>query len=276
MPSISVLMGVYQCGNDTNDLRRAVESVLKQSFKDFEFLICDDGSSDAVKHLLDKYAAKDSRVRLLRAGNLIRLPDKLNACIHHARGEFFARQDADDLSMPNRFEKQLKFLKRHPQIGFVGCNVTLMCEGKMCGERCFPQMPKKEDFLFSMPFIHPTLMFRRTAIQLVGGYSQSKWAVLCEDYDLLLRLYEKGFYGYNLSERLFIYQISPQDYRKRRYHHRINEAVIRYQRFCALGMMPKSLLYVVKPLIVGLLPHQVLNTLKQRRTFKGGDIIGNK
>lgn len=268
MPSISVLMGVYHPGDDTNDLRRAVDSVLGQTFEDFEFLICDDGSSKTVQNLLEQYAEQDNRVRLIRPGNVFRLPDKLNACIHSARGDFFARQDADDLSALNRFEKQIAFLKTHLEIAFVGCNVTLICDGKECGERCFPKLPQKEDFLFSMPFIHPALMFRRNAILAVGGYSQSKWAVLCEDYDLLLRLYEKGFYGYNLNEHLFFYQVSPFDYKKRKYHHRINEAVTRYRRFRALGMLPKGLPYVIKPLAVGLLPHKVLDYLKRGQTFQ--------
>ena len=265
MPSISILMGVYQPGHDTQDLRCAVESILTQTYRDFEFLICDDGSSGAVCYLLDLYAEQDSRIRLIRPGNAITLPDKLNACILKARGEFFARQDADDVSAPNRLEKQVAFLKAHPEISFAGCNVFLFCEGKLCGERRFPEYPQKEDFLFSMPFIHPTLVFRKSAIEEVGGYSHSKWAILCEDYDLLLRMYEKGMIGYNLQEQLFSYQIAPDDYKKRKFRHRVNEAVIRFCRFRALGMLPRGLPYVIKPLAVGLLPHWLLRHLKKGR-----------
>lgn len=261
-------MGVYHPGDDTNDLRRAVDSILGQTFENFEFLICDDGSSETAKRLLEQYAGQDSRVRLIRPGGVQCLPDKLNACIRHAGGGYFARQDADDVSAPDRFKKQIGLLKSHPEIAFVGCNVALFCDGNVCGERRFPEFPQKEDFLFSMPFIHPTLMFRRDAIEAVGGYSRSKWAVLCEDYDLLLRLYEKGFCGYNLQEILFSYQVSPLDYKKRKYRHRINEAVIRFCRFRALGMLPRGLPYVIKPLAVGLLPHQMLSNLKKGRSCR--------
>lgn len=265
MPSISILMGVYQPGHNTQDLRRAVESILTQTYRDFEFLICDDGSSGAVCYLLDLYAEQDSRIRLVRTGDAVTLPDKLNACIRVARGDLFARQDADDVSAPNRLEKQAAFLKAHPEIAFAGCNVSLFCAGKLCGERRFPEYPQKEDFLFSMPFIHPTLVFRRSAIEEVGGYSRSRWVILCEDYDLLLRMYQKGLYGYNLQESLFSYQISPEDYKKRKYRHRVNEAVTRFCRFRALGMLPKGFPYVIKPLAVGLLPHRLLQVLKKGR-----------
>ncbi|WP_368234413.1 glycosyltransferase [Anaerotruncus rubiinfantis] len=265
MPRVSVLMGVYLPGEGTAGLAAAVESVLAQTFSGFEFLICDDGSSAAAQALLDGYAARDGRVRVLRGSGAKTLPEKLNCCIKAARGELFARQDADDLSLPKRFESQVAFLDAHPETAFVGCNVNIFCGGETCGERRFPEYPQKEDFRFSMPFIHPSLVFRADAVRAVGGYSESKRAVLCEDYDLLLRLYAKGYTGYNLQEKLFSYQVGPDDWKKRRYRHRVNEAVTRFCRFGELGMLPGALPYVIKPLAVGLLPHGLVEKLRRRR-----------
>lgn len=263
MPVISVLMGVYDTQSRTEDLRNSVNSILQQSFHDFEFLICDDGSSAAVVDLLNEIAKADDRVRLIRKGNLYSLPQKLNYCLLHASGAFIARQDADDISMKQRFEKQILFLQQNSQIAFVGCNASVFCEGRVCGERLFPEYPSKEDFLFRLPFLHPTLIFRREAIERVKGYEEAKFAELCEDYDLLLRMYERSDIGYNLQEKLFSYQVTKSDSKKRKYRHRVNEAIVRYRRFKDLGMLPKGWPYIIKPLILGLLPHGIIEQLKK-------------
>ena len=264
MPRISVIMGVYYTSSQTEDLYRSVRSIQRQTYPDFEFLICDDGSSESAAALLDGMAERDKRIRLVRRDGAVTLPQKLNACLAVAGGEYVARQDADDYSAEDRFEKQVDYLDRHQAVAFVGSNAKVFCGGKICGERNFPKEPKKEDFLFRMPFLHPALMFRRSALSAANGYDESKWTVLCEDYDLLLRLYEKRYSGANLQEYLFFYQVGDQDYKKRKYRHRINEAVTRYKRFRSLNMLPRAFPFVVKPLIVGLLPHKILKLMKNR------------
>ena len=265
LPRISVIMGVYHTADDTVALSCSVRSILNQTDPDFEFLICDDGSGEATVRLLEKLAGEDPRIRLVRNGTAFSLPQKLNLCLTQARGEYIARQDDDDRSVENRFEKQVGYLDRQPEIAFVGCNAIEFRNGETGGERCFPQYPAKEDFLFKMPFLHPTLIFRKAALEAVGGYDESKYTVLCEDYDLLLKLYENGYTGSNLQETLFYYQITDRDYKKRRYRHRVNEAVTRYRHFRRLGMLPKAWPFVIKPLAVGLIPHQVLKRLKNSK-----------
>lgn len=265
MPEISVIMGVYIPGEDTQELQASIRSVQEQTFTDWEFLICDDGSSPAVQGTLDQLALEDPRIRLCRGGGACALPQKLNLCLANAKGTYIARMDGDDRSAPQRFQKQRDFLESHPEAAFVGCDVTVFYQDRVVGERLFPQAPTPMDFRFNMPFVHPTLMFRREALLAVRGYSQSKWVVLCEDYDLLLRLYAKGYQGYNLKEKLFFYQVGPQDDLKRRFPHRINESVTRFFRFRQLGMLPKALPYVIKPLAVGLLPRPLLRRLKEER-----------
>ena len=115
------------------------------------------------------------------------------------------------------------------------------------------------------PYIHPTLLFRREALAAVGGYSEEKHCILCEDYDLLLRLYAQGYSGANLQERLFDYTVPATAKGSRRMCHRWNEAVTRYRRFRQLGVLPGALPYVVKPLAVGLLPEPILRRWKECR-----------
>lgn len=263
--TISVLMGVYYRKNDVSLLKRAVTSILDQSESGFELIICDDGSSDEAKKYLDSAARDDERVKLIRNGALFSLPQKLNACLSKANGEFIARMDDDDYSHPDRFKAQLDYLRSNPEIGFCGCNVNLIRDGNIVGSRVFPQLPNVQDFYFVQPFIHPSLMFRRDKLELVNGYSEENSCILCEDYDLLLRLYAAGCKGANLQRIYFDYTVPLTAKGSRKMRHRLNESITRYKRFKQLGVLPKALPYVIKPILVGLLPEKLLANLKKKR-----------
>ena len=115
-PLISVCMPVY---NAKRYLGEAVESILSQTFRDFEFLIIDDGSTDRSLAILQRYAAQDARIRLSsepNAGYVVRL----NEMLHQARGDLIARMDADDVALPERFARQVEFLRSHPEVDVVG------------------------------------------------------------------------------------------------------------------------------------------------------------
>jgi len=261
-PTISILMGVYQTDKGIPLLIRSIESMLHQTFRDFEFLICDTGSSERVCRLLDEYAAMDSRIRLIRKDGKITLPEKLNLCMENAQGMLIARQDDDDVSLPRRLEIQCEFLKYHTDVGFVGCNVAIENNGCVVGERIFPARPSVKDFRISQPYCHPTLLFRREVLGQ-SPYDESKWCILCEDYDLLLRLYGDGIIGANLQEIHFWYHVSNVGFQKRKMKHRLNESVTRWKRFRKLGLLPRYVLYVIKPLIVGMMPNWLVNKLRR-------------
>lgn len=262
-PLISVLMGVYYRRSEVSLLTRSVNSILSQSVADLELLICDDGSNEDSRQWLDDAAKRDSRIRLIRKGTVFDLASKLNLCLTEAKGRWIARMDDDDYARPQRFERQLAYLEDNPQITFVGCNVNLVCDGEIVGRRTFVEYPQVQDFYFKQPFIHPSLTFKREELAAVGGYSEDKRQQLCEDYDLLLRLYGAGYRGANLQEILLDYTVPATAKGSRKMKHRWNEAVTRYQRFKELGVLPGALPYVVKPLAVGLLPEFVLKRLKK-------------
>lgn len=268
-PLISVLMGVYYRSQDTSLLERSIRSILYQSLEHLELLICDDGSHPKASALLEQYAAEDERVRLIRTGSAYALPCKLNLCLRSARGSWIARMDDDDYSHPQRLEKQLDYLRENQDVAFVGCNVNLSCDGRLVGTRHFPERPAVRDFYFVQPFIHPALLFRKEALDAVNGYCEDKRCILCEDYDLLLRLYGAGYQGANLQECLLDYTIPKSAKGKRNMSHRWNEAVTRYRRFGELGLLPQALPYVMKPLIVGMIPEALLQKLKNRRDNGG-------
>lgn len=269
-PMISVLMGVYYHRQDLFLLKRSVASILEQSFTNFEVLICDDGSCPEAKKYLAQIAKQDNRISFVHREKGFSLPEKLNACLKVARGQLLARMDDDDYSYPERFEKQLKALGEHPEIAFVGTNIEVQRKGKLAGESRFPEKPQVKDFFFTQPYAHPTLMFRRSALLDANGYSESPYCILCEDYDLLLRLYTKGYQGINLQENLLLYNLPDRPKGSRKLRHRWNETITRYCRFKELGVLPEALPYIIKPLAVGITPEPILNIFKEKQRWRKG------
>lgn len=268
-PLVSVLMGVRYCAADTAVLERSVASILGQTLSDFEFLICADGSSPEALAYLNTAAQRDGRIRLVAEPNALSLPVKLNACFRESRGAFLARMDDDDLSHPERFERQLRFLREHPEAAFVGCNAALVRGGTPVGMRRLPEKPTVRDFYMTQPYLHPALVFRRQALAAVGGYSTDRHCLLCEDYDLLLRLYAKGFTGCNLQEPLLDYTLPATAKGSRTMAHRWNETVTRARRFRELGVLGQAWPYVLKPLAVGLMPECLLAYCKKQHNKAG-------
>ena len=264
MPEVSVLMGIYN-EPDRERVKRAIDSILDQTYSDLEFIICDDGSKPSFFLWLKEYCKKDERIRLLRNKTNGGLAKALNTCIDHASGKYLARMDADDYSAKDRIEKQISYLETHPGAAFVGCNVWLTDRKGIWGKRKVETRPTKKSFLFTSPFVHPTVIFRREALQDAGGYSEDKGVLRTEDYELFMRLYAKGHAGNNLQECLFYYYEDPQVLSKRKYRYRINECKVRYQGFRELGILQGNIRYVIKPMVVGMIPGRVLQGIHRRR-----------
>lgn len=268
-PAVSVAMGVRYQRESIEPLKRSIESVLNQTYRDFQLLICDDGSTSAAMRFLDETCQRDDRIRLVRPGGKLDLASKLNVCLREARGRYIARMDDDDYSHPDRFEKQICVLETERDIGFVGCCVNLAREGAIVGARKLSEYPEVRDFYFTAPFVHPALMFRREALERVGGYCEEAYCNLCEDYDLLLRLYAHDFKGKNLQERLLDYTLPPAGRKNRTLRDRWHEAQTRSRRFRELGVMHEAWPYVVKPIAVALLPQQVIEWFRRLQNSFG-------
>jgi len=171
-PRVSVLMSVY---NGQKYLRDAIESILNQTFRDFEFIIIDDGSTDGSWGILLEYAEPDDRIILLRNKNNVGLPKSLNIGLRIARGEYIARMDADDISLPERLATQVEVLDRSPNVGVVGSYVQLLGpDGKLGAVRRFATTHALIlwALCFSTPLCHPATMARRSILLKVGGYDE--------------------------------------------------------------------------------------------------------
>lgn len=262
---ISAVMGVKYTRSETDTLKRSIDSVLNQTYKNIELIICERDSTAEAKALLSSFAAQDDRVILLDGSAAKSFSEQLNMSVERASGDLIARMDDDDYSFPERFKREADYLCSHDDLAFVGCNVRLVQDGNDMGVQIFPERPFVKDFLFTMPFIHPAIMFRKEAFEAIGGYSTLERCNRCEDYDFLLRLYEKGLVGANLQETLFAYTLPAKGKTTRNFKDRVNEMKTRFFRFHALGLMPGAFFYAIKPLAVWLIPSGLLAAMKSAR-----------
>lgn len=264
-PVVSVIMGVYNQCNQV-ELLQAVNSILAQTFKDFEFIIYDDGSVEKSAEYIRNLIYLDRRIRVIRNEENMGLAFSLNQCIGEARGKYLARMDADDISLPDRLKREVDFLERHAEYAWVGSNAGVFDNETIWGTLVMAKEPNQYNFLPFSPFIHPTVMFRRELFAGGGGYEVAQETLRCEDYELFLRLYQQGLRGYNLQEELLLYRQSASSYKKRTWLTRWNEAKIRARYFQGMDI-PKwmQLMYMSRPLATGLLPYPVVAYYKKKR-----------
>lgn len=203
---ISVIMPVH---NGEKYLKLAMESILNQTFRDFEFIIVNDGSTDNTETIIRSY--KDDRIILLNNKEKIGVSKSLNTAIRISKGDYIARMDADDISLPNRFIKQLEYLESHREIGIVGSDAYLIdSEGKRTDSYIRPKEPIliKWTALFSNPMIHPTIMSRANILKETKYDEDFKNG---QDYELWSRLiFSKNIKFANLKEPLLEYRIHTE------------------------------------------------------------------
>lgn len=181
-PTISVIMSVY---NGKEYLRESIESILNQTFTDFEFIIIDDGSTDNSLKIIQKF--NDTRIRIIENKNNIGLTKSLNKALQQATGKYIARQDADDISLPNRFKEQVNYLNNHPEIVLLGTNIYLIDENsKIIGKRITSEKPNINKLKKKNQFTHGSVMYKNEIISQLGGYNELfKYS---QDYELWLRI----------------------------------------------------------------------------------------
>lgn len=198
-PVITVLMPVH---NGAAFVEEAIDSILLQSFKNFELLIIDDGSTDETPAILERYTRSDPRIRIERHDAQGLVPT-LNRGIKLARGEWIARMDADDIALPGRLEKQLEQLQC---VGADFCGGAVECFGDWKTIWRYPQSHNacEAQLLFDVPFAHPAVMGRRAAFADLGYDPKF---VHCEDYDIWQRAWAKGYRFSNIPYVILRYRV---------------------------------------------------------------------
>ena len=260
MAKISIIMGIYNCAET---LSEAIDSILAQTFSDWQLVLCDDGSKDNTYDLAKRYQERlPDKIILLQNEQNMGLNHTLNRCLQYATGEYIARMDGDDISLPTRLEKEALFLDEHPEYAVVSTPMILFDEGGDWGRSYSIEKPLKHDFIKHSPVhCHGSSMIRRAAIMEVGGYTENKRMLRFEDVNLWYKLYAKGYYGYNLGEPLYKMRDDRAAANRRSLGSRINSVYVMYDGF-KLFHFPWYLYgYIVRDLILhlmkGLMPDKL-------------------
>jgi glycosyltransferase EpsE len=221
-PLVSVIIGTF---NGSKSIRRAVDSILNQTYKNLEVIVCDDASTDNTNQLLYALYGENERVKIINNKINSGLSISLNNCIECSIGEFIARMDDDDFSHPDRIEKQMDFLLSHPEYSIIGTSVNYFDEmgvwgtSKQTGERC------KINIFEGHTFYHSSVVMRKRDLMTVGMYTADKLNQRGQDYDLWCKFYKAGFKGYNLPDILVDYYESKQSVKRRKFRFRLNNAI---------------------------------------------------
>ena len=198
---ISVIMGIYNCAST---LAEALDSLLAQTYQGFKVIMCDDGSSDNTADVAQSYVdLYPEKFILIKNENNIKLAATLNRCIEYVDTEYIARMDGDDISLPERFEKEIKFLETHHEYALVSCSMIYFDEYGDFRIGCAKEKPMHTDFKYGTPFCHAPVMIRTSVYKEVGGYTTGVRTERMEDYYLWYKIYKKGYIGYNFIEPLY-------------------------------------------------------------------------
>ena len=193
--------------NSAATVSAAIDSILLQTQLDFEFLIIDDGSTDDSAAIVEKKALQDQRIRLIRLDSNQGIAVALNTGWKQARGEYVARMDADDYSLPERLALQVAFLLKHEEVDILGTGVFMEYSDGRAAKEYLKAATHQElvaKLNLESPFFHPTVIFRRSFLERVGGYDV-RWRK-CEDFDLWWRSYKIGKFA-NLKQPLLRYRM---------------------------------------------------------------------
>lgn len=203
MAKISVLMNVF---NVEPYIAEALKSIQSQTFSDIEIVIADDGSKDKTRPIAEQIALTDQRIKVVGTPNNQGIPSALNLGLKFCSAPFIAKMDGDDIALPARLEKQLRFLESHPEFSLVGCSTTAidqsgcLIRGLGISHKPITQEAVAQTMLLAPPCSHIWLA-RREVYDTLSGYREIEVA---EDYDFLLRAISAGFRITNLSEPLML------------------------------------------------------------------------
>jgi glycosyltransferase EpsE len=255
-------MGIYNCAPT---LVESLDSIARQSYTDWEMILCDDGSTDDTLHLAREWARRDPRTRVLANERNLGLARTLDRCIAEAAGALLARQDGDDISEPDRLEKLVAAMDAHPEIAVVSSWMSCFDEKGVWGLARTKMLPTADDFLSGSPICHAPCMMRPAAVLAVGGYGAQSWVLGAEDLFLWLRLYAAGYRAMNLQEPLYRMRDDQNALSRRTLARRLNETRVRWKGFGMLGLSWHKRLWAVRPILVWALPTGVYRQLRGKR-----------
>ena len=254
-PKVSVIMGIYNCAAT---LQEALDSLYAQTFQDFEIILCDDGSIDETYEVAKKNADEHSNILLLRNECNKGLNVTLNRCLAFAKGELIARMDGDDVSLPMRFEKEVFFLDKHPEIAVVSCPMIMFDKNGDWGNTHVIERPTIRDFAKHTPFFcHAACMMRKMVYEEVKGYTEDRRFLRVEDCNLWFKVYAAGYKGANLLEPLYKMRDDRNAISRRNWDARKNGMYVMYDGFRLLRMPWYMYYYVLRNTVIEIIKYMM-------------------
>ena len=200
---VSVIMGIYNC---ERTLHEAIDSIIAQTYTEWELIMCDDCSTDNTFEIAKEYQKQHpDKIIVIRNNKNMRLAYTLNHCLEYATGRYVARMDGDDISLPERFEKQVLYLQTHPDIQLVGTAMQQFNENDGNIRIIYkPEHTDKWTLHKQIPFHHATIMTYKYVYDALGGYTVAERTNRGQDYDLWFRFFAADFTGDNIQEALYL------------------------------------------------------------------------
>jgi len=252
---VSVIMGIYNCEKTLNE---SIESILNQTYQNWELIMCDDGSSDNTFSIAETFAKKDSRIKLLKNDQNLGLASTLNKCLNVSCGEYIMRHDGDDIMVPERMQIQVDYMTKN-DCDMCGSGAYVFDDMGVWGQRKPQKIPSKHLMATRSPFIHPTVMIKREVLFDVGGYTDNKLTrQRLEDYDLWVKLFSRNYKLHNIQEPLIYFREDRNSYSRRKKRYRIAETRARIRACKSLKLPFKYRIFALKPMLAMLIPNFLL------------------
>lgn len=244
---ISVLMAVYNC---EKTVQQAIDSILAQTYQNWIMIICDDCSTDNTLSIVKEYERRyPEHFKIIQNKKNSKLAFSLNHCLEYADGEYCARMDGDDYIAPDRFEKQIAYLKSHPEIQLVGTWMQVFNKEGLGRIIRYKEFPDKIDLHKGPCFAHATIMTYTYVYRSLNGYTVSRRTNRSQDYDLWFRFFEKGFRGASVQEALYYVREDGNAFLRRKPELYLWAVVTRIKGFRMVNMPIRYFPWVFSPLV---------------------------
>lgn len=261
MKKVSVIMSSF---DSAKFLKKAIESILLQSYSNFELILIDDASTDDSKEILRTYAETDSRIIPIFNKENLGLTRNLNIAISLSQSEYIARMDADDIALPTRLEKQVNFLDSHVHIDLVGSAAIDIDEnGEKIQLRKSPQTHNEIIKLLpkANPMTHSTVMFRKEKFEKIGFYNEAYRTT--QDYEMWFRAAGYGLKFHNLQDVLLYYRMDNNYHKRKSFKYRLYDCKLRLECYQHIQLPIFKYYYAMIPIILGLVPENIYSSIKK-------------
>jgi glycosyltransferase involved in cell wall biosynthesis len=249
-------------------ITQSIQSILNQTLNDFELLLIDDSTNLETVSTIDSLVQSDARIKLIRASQRLGFVPALNMGLRQAKGEYIARMDGDDISVPERFELQISFLKTHPDIAVIGGAMDIINENnEKISHRDYATNPFKMKIysLFRCPVAHPTVMMHRSIVE--QGFCYDEFFLKAEDLELWLRLIKNGYKIINMPNTVLRFRVIENLSDKRTKDHFIYACNARTKNFSWKSIV-YSLISILISKIYVMLPKKIIHIVYEKENSK--------